>query len=44
MKFPCSENGANCDSGDSGMKYSAQFYNDPSNDMEAVQRRLQGDN
>lgn len=46
MNFPCSENGANCNGSEReiGKKYSARFYVDPSNDVEAVQRRLHADN
>lgn len=44
VNFPCSENGKNCNGSDAGMKYKAHFYVDPSNDVEAVQRRLQADN
>ena len=46
MNFPCSENGANCKSyyplgAESNM--GTMFYNDPSNDVKAVERRLQAD-
>mmetsp|Transcript_4748 Transcript_4748/g.5477 ORF Transcript_4748/g.5477 Transcript_4748/m.5477 type:complete len:347 (+) Transcript_4748:47-1087(+) len=37
INFPCSENGANCNG---GKQYDAVFYNDPSSDIQAVQRRL----
>jgi len=40
VNFPCAENGANCIGGNGG----AMFFQDPSNDVEAVQRRLQHDN
>lgn len=41
INFPCSENGAGCDGSDrvSG----TMFYKDPSNDIEAIQRRLASD-
>lgn len=41
--YPCSENGKNCN-GNGNRMFEATFYNDPSNDMEAVQRRLVEDN
>jgi hypothetical protein len=44
VNFPCSENGKNCNGSEMGMRYDSQFYVDPSNDVEAVQRRLQADN
>jgi len=49
VNFPCAENGANCNSGNGagagfGKTDGAMFYKDPSNDLEAIQRRLQHDN
>jgi cathepsin X len=41
VNFPCSENGDNCNGHD--IKDGAMFYNDPSNDVEAVQRRILAD-
>lgn len=41
VNFPCNENGSNCNgSQNDQLKGGAMFYNDPSNDLEAVQRRL----
>ena len=39
VNFPCSENGSNCN-GSEKVERGAMFYNDPSNDVQAVQRRL----
>ena len=41
MNFPCAENGKNCNG---GKHLEAKFYMDPSNDVQAVQRRLESDN
>jgi cathepsin X len=41
MNFPCAENGKNCNG---GKHLQATFYMDPSNDVQAVQRRLEADN
>lgn len=41
VNFPCNENGSNCNgSQNDQLEGGAMFYNDPSNDLEAVQRRL----
>jgi cathepsin X len=37
VNFPCDEDGANCNG---GKKYIAEFFNDPSNNVASVQRRL----
>jgi len=42
LNFPCNENGDNCNGGHT-FKDGAVFYNDPSNDLQAVQRRLMKD-
>jgi len=42
VNFPCSEDGENC-SGGHKFENGAVFYNDPSNDVQAVQRRLTAD-
>ena len=42
VNFPCTEDGGNCN-GESGMRYDAVFYQDPSNDVAAIQRRLRAD-
>mmetsp|Transcript_12045 Transcript_12045/g.15249 ORF Transcript_12045/g.15249 Transcript_12045/m.15249 type:complete len:358 (-) Transcript_12045:371-1444(-) len=39
INFPCTEDGKNCDGGHK-FENGAVFYNDPSNDVQAVQRRL----
>ncbi len=44
INFPCSEDGKNCNGSDRGVEYKANFYVDPSSDVEAVQRRLEADN
>lgn len=44
INFPCSENGKNCNGGGFGRTDGARFYKDPSDDVQAVQRRLQGEN
>lgn len=42
VNYPCAENGKNCN-GSGGVNGGAMFYNDPSQDIEAVQRRLVAD-
>jgi cathepsin X len=44
VNFPCAENGANCNGGKGNGNGGAMVFNDPSNDVEAVQRRLEHDN
>jgi len=44
MNFPCSENGANCNGSERNDRFSARFYEDPSKDVQAVQRRLESEN
>lgn len=46
VNFPCAENGKNCRSYyplDSMNNMGTMFYNDPSNDVQAVERRLRAD-
>jgi len=44
INFPCAEDGANCNDGNSGTSVGVTFYKDPSMDIEEVQRRLENDN
>lgn len=38
--FPCGEDGKGCNGKEKGQRYYTQYYKDPSEDLEQVQRRL----